>query len=109
MLRLGRGCDFGALRFHVDRRSRLQVVVLADDPRTVQMQDMLVPILKAWKVETGGEDLLFKPDRPGRRAGRVTVAPETYATVTPSTFVRPHPLHKHLRQALKARKIPAGS
>jgi integrase len=69
-----------------------------DDPRTVQMQEKLVSILKAWKVESGGEGLLFKPDRPGRRAGR--------ETGTPATYVRPHTLHRHLRAALTACAIP---
>ena len=65
-----------------------------NEARTVPIQDALLPVLVAWKVKTGGDGLLFKPDRPGRRAGRGTGAP--------STFVRPHTLHKHLREALKA-------
>ncbi len=77
-----------------------------DESRTPQIQDALHPILTAWKLKTGGEGLLFKPDRPGRRAGRVEVAPSTYATTTPSTFMRPRTLHLHLRAALKACKLP---
>lgn len=69
-----------------------------DESRTVPVQDALIPVLTAWKLKTGGEGLLFKPEQPGRRAGRGTGAP--------STFVRPHTLHKHLRKALTDCKLP---
>ncbi len=69
-----------------------------DESRTVPIQDALLPVLTAWKLHTGGEGLLFKPEQPGRRAGR--------GTGTPSTFVRPLTLHKHLREALKDCNLP---
>lgn len=69
-----------------------------DEDRTAQIQDALLPILEAWKLKTGGEGLLFKPEQPGRRAGRGTGAP--------ATFVRPHTLHWHLCEALEACEIP---
>ncbi len=68
-----------------------------DEARTVPIQDALLPVLAAWKLKTGGEGLLFKPDRPGRRAGRGTRAP--------STFMLPRTLHLRLREALRVCKL----
>lgn len=68
-----------------------------DEARTVPIQDALLPVLAAWKLKSGGEGPLFRPEQPGRRAGR--------ETGTPATFVRPHTLHAHLREALDACKV----
>ena len=68
------------------------------EPRIVPIQSALAPILAAWKLATGGVGFLFKPDRPGRRAGR---------SGKPSTFMLQTTAQKHLRAALVAAKIPA--
>jgi integrase len=69
-----------------------------DEARTVPIQDALLPVLTAYRLKSGGKGLLFKPDRPGRRAGR--------GKGTPSTFMRPSTLWDHLRKALAACKLP---
>ncbi len=67
-----------------------------EESRVVPLQDALLPILKAWKVETSGSGLLFPPtQRSGGRKGR------------PPRFMRPHALHAHLRAALVACDLPA--
>ena len=61
------------------------------------IQEARVPVLTAYKLKTGGKGLLFRPDRPGRRAGK---------NGAPSTFMRPHTLHARLREALAACELP---
>src|SRR6266568_2723415 len=68
-----------------------------DETRTVPILNALLPVLAAYKLESGGVGLLFRPDRPGRRSGR---------NGTPAMFMRPHTLHGRLRKALAACKLP---
>lgn len=65
-----------------------------DDSRVVPILDSLLPILREWKVRTGGVGLLFRPPHP-TRGGR----PELRR---PATFIRQHTLGAHLLKALKA-------
>lgn len=63
-----------------------------DESRIVPVLKPLAPILAAWKLQTGGEGLLFRPTCPtrGGRQGR------------PTSFIRPHTLHRHFAKALTA-------
>ncbi len=68
-----------------------------DEARTVPILDALLPVLKRHRLRTGGQGLLFQPDRPGRRAGK---------DGTPSRFMRPNTLHAALAAGLTAAKLP---
>lgn len=87
----------GRIRVHQQVQDSRLGPLKDSEPRTVQVQTRLAPVLAAYRLKTGGEGLLFKPDRPGRRAGR---------NGTPSTFMRPNTLHAALREALKNCKLP---
>jgi integrase len=63
----------------------------------VPIQDALLPVLRAYKLKTGGSGLLFPPEQAGRRAGR---------NGTPAQFMRPQSLHKALRVALASCGLP---
>jgi integrase len=91
--------DTGMLRVREQVQDSKLGPLKDDEARTVPLQAALLPVLKAWKLASGGEGLLFRPDRPGRRAGRGTGAP--------ATFMRPHTLHARLRQALAKCALPA--
>lgn len=72
-----------------------------EDPRTVPVQDALVPILTAWKVRTGGRGLLFTPKHP-TRGGR----PELKRL---PQFIRPNTMNLQLRRAfVRCDLVPMG-
>lgn len=78
--------------------NRSQVARLKDDEvRTAPIQAALVPVLTAYRQKTGGDGFLFHPDRPNPHAGKGS---------TPSAFVRPSTLNRHLREALGACHLP---
>ncbi len=62
-------------------------------------QNSLAPILAAWKLKTGGEELLFRPTV-SDRGGRPDLG-------TSPGFMRPHTLIRHLREALKTCGLPS--
>jgi integrase len=66
------------------------------ESRVVPLLSPLAPILAAWKLKTGGEGLLFRPDRP-TRGGQPG---------SPPTYLRPQTLHRHLAKALKDCGLP---
>lgn len=68
--------DFEGRRVHVTQQVQDgKAGPLKDsEPRTVPLMDSLVPILKAWRLKTGGEGLLFKRQTPPLAAGRTSVA-----------------------------------
>ncbi len=66
-----------------------------DDPRVVPILVSLAPVLRAWKVRTGGKGLLFPP-LVAKRGGRPGAPPQ---------FVREHTLGKRLRAALDELKL----
>lgn len=65
------------------------------DPRSVPIPDDLAPILKDWKLRTGGRGLLFTPKHP-TRGGRPDL-PGKHA----SEFIRPNTLNARLRKAIE--------
>lgn len=67
-----------------------------DESRVVPILKALAPILAAWKLKTGGEGLLFRPAAP-KRGGTER---------QPPTFLRPHTLHRHFREALEETGLP---
>lgn len=69
------------------------------DPRSVPVQDDLLPILTAWKVQTGGRGLLFTPKCP-TRGGRPDLG-------RPPAFIRQHTVNLQLRRALAACNLPS--
>jgi len=86
--------DLPGRRIHVRRQMQDgRLCGLKDDePRIVPLQTSLAPILAEWKLKTGGEGLLFKPANPAK-GGRTDIG-------SPTTFIRPQTLHKHLNTAL---------
>jgi integrase len=67
-----------------------------NEGRTVPIPDSLVPILREWKLKTGGDGLLFRP-REGTGGG---------APNTPPTYLRPETLRGHLAKALDKLSLP---
>jgi integrase len=67
-----------------------------DDSRTVPIMASLIPILRSWKLRTGGDGLLFGPTHPAR-GGRPGA---------PSMFMRPSTLRRHLGEALDELEMP---
>jgi integrase len=92
--------DLAGRRLHI--RQQMQDAKLTrlkdDEPRVVPILNSLAPILTEYKLRTGGEGLLFKPENP-RHGGRPDIG-------SPAAFVRPHTLHKYLRKALTACGLP---
>jgi|SRR5450432_1625983 len=69
-----------------------ELVPLKDeDPRSVPIQDDLLPILTSWKLRTGGAGLLFTPKHPAR-GGRPDLG-------RPARFVRDNTMNAQLRKA----------
>jgi len=91
--------DLAGRRIHVRQQMRDGALgVLKDEEgRIAPLQNSLAPILTAWKLKTGGEGLLFRP----------TVADRGGRPGSPPTYQRPHTLHRHLREALKACGLPS--
>jgi integrase len=75
--------DFEGRRVHVTQQVQDgKAGPLKDsEPRTVPLMDSLVPILKAWRLKTGGKGLLFKP-ADTTAGGRPDIG-------SPPQFVRP--------------------
>lgn len=69
-----------------------------DEPRIVPLSVALLPVLTAYRLETGGRGLLFPPARPGRRSG---------PSRRPARFMRPNRLHAALRAAAVEVGLPA--
>jgi integrase len=69
-----------------------------DEPRIVPISSALLPVLAAYRLETGGRGLLFPPANPGRRSGPAR---------KPARFMRPNRLHDALRDAAAEAKLPA--
>jgi integrase len=90
--------DLAGRRLHI----RQQVTVgkigpLKDsESRVVPLLTPLAPILTAWRLATGGEGLLFRPDRP-TRGGQPGFPPQ---------YLRPQTLHRHLANAIKVCGLP---
>lgn len=68
-----------------------------DEARRAPIQDSLLPVLKAYRLASGGRGLLFQASRPGRRSGK---------NATPSRFMAPKTLHEALRAALARCELP---
>lgn len=93
--------DLEARRIHVVRQvhdSKL-APLKDDDSRLVPIQSALLPVLRAWRVRTGGEGLLFRARHAGR-GGRLALGG------SPATFVLPSTLLRSLRAALAKAKLP---
>jgi integrase len=93
--------DFHTRRVHVTQQIQDgKAGPLKDsEPRTVPLMDSLVPILTAWKLKTGGEGLLLQPSDTSA-GGRPDIG-------SPSQFVRPETLRKHLATALDDCGLPS--
>jgi len=94
-----RDVDIENRRLHIRQQvNRGRIGPLKDtDSRAVPMLTPLVPVLMAWKLQTGGTGLLFPPVHP-LRGGTLE---------TPAEYTRPQTLAKHLRAALKKCKLPS--
>ena len=91
--------DLDARRFNVHQQvqdGELLGTLKDDDSRIVPIQDSLIPILKAWRLNTGGQGIVCAPRHP-TRGGRPG---------SPAAFIRPHTLARHLKRALAAAKLP---
>ena len=90
--------DLETRRLHVHRQVRHGKLgpLKDDESRFVPIQAALVPILKAWKLKTGGGGFCFRPAVPGRgrRSRRGTA------------FLKDQTLNDNLRAALKACELP---
>jgi integrase len=69
-----------------------------DEARIVPISSALLPVLAAYRLETGGRGLLFPPAHPGRRSG---------PTRKPARFMRPHRLADALKAAAREVGLPA--
>lgn len=63
-----------------------------DESRVVPIGDSLAPVLRAWKVRSGGKGLLFVPTKKAKHAAR---------------FIDAETLGRHLRTALEKAKLPS--
>lgn len=91
-----RDVDLAGRRIHVRRQMQDgRLTVLKDDEsRVVPIVAALLPLLSAYKLSSGGAGILFPAAGRGGRSERA------------ATFMRPHTLHKYLRLALAACKLP---
>jgi integrase len=89
-----RDIDLNARRVTVRRQlNEGELTRLKDDEsRIVPIQDALLSILTAYKLKSGGDGLLFRAGWHGLRGGTAKTKP---------TFMRPHTLHRYLRDALQ--------
>jgi len=90
--------DLANRRIHVQRQVKDgRVEVPKDnDSRITPIQAPLLPVLSAWMLKSGGVGLVLKPKHP-KRGGRPN---------SPSTYVQPHTLWKHLARALVNCRLP---
>lgn len=91
--------DLDARRMSVHEQVRNSKLgpVKDDEARIVPIMEDLAPVLGEYKLKTGGQGLLFRPDRPGRRAGK---------NGAPSRYMRINTLHDALDDALTKCGLP---